>query len=359
MSAWLCGRLSYECINGLEGGFDGDAAVVHGLVDGERQGKTLDRVGIGGEDFVGVDFAADGVDERLVAVETIIVGRRSCEDLVGLFDAVVAAEADGHFALAGIDVDVARAIAEATCVERADDAVGERHDRGRGVFDVVVGNVRDDAFTASGLYLDDVAEEITAEIVVVDCLLDDLTTGLFLSAPPPDHRETAEAVGGQHGDFVAADFRSDVALDEIEGVGVAALEADGRDELLLLDARENLLGILEVERHRFLAEERDAFVDGDEFHAVMGARLDADVDGVQFFLFEHLLIIGIDVLFIESEAFRAGFGAFGDQIAGGDDLGLVLHFVVVAEMELGDTAATDETESDFLHEGSFFVWLLD
>ena len=338
----------------LEGGLDGDAAVVHGLVDGERQGKTLDRVGVGGEDLVGVDFAADGVDERLVAVEAVVVGGRTREDLVGLFNAVVAAEADGHLALAGVDVDVARAVAEATRVEGADDAVGERHDRGGGVFDVVVGNVRDDTFAAGGLDLDDVAEEIAAEVVVVDRLLDDLSAGLFLPAPPPDHREAAEAVGGQHGDFVAADFRADVALDEIKGVGIAALEADGRDELLLLDAGEDLLGVLEVERHRLLAEEGDAFVDGDEFHAIMGAGLDADVDGVQFFLFEHLRVIGIDVALVESEAIGAGLGAFGDQIAGGDDLCLVLHFVVVAEMELGDTAATDETESDFLHERSFF-----
>ena len=345
--------MSYKIFSKLQGGFDGDAAVVHGLVDGERQGKALDGVRIGGEDFVGVDFTADGVDERLVAVEAIVVGRRSREDLVGLFDAVVAAEADGHLAFAGIDVDVAGAIAETARVERADDAVGERHDRGGGVFDVVVGNVRDDAFTAGGLDFDDVAEEITAEVVVVDRLLDDLSARLFLSAPPPDHRETADTIGGQHGDFVAVDFGRDVALDEVERVGVAALEADGCDEFLLLDARENLLGVLQIKRHRFLAEERDAFVDGDEFHAVMGAGLDADVDGVQFFLFEHLLVIGIDVALVESEAFRAGLCAFGDQIAGGDDLRLVLHFVIVAEMELGDTAATDETESDFLHEGSF------
>ena len=116
-------------------------------------------------------------------------------------------------------------------------AVGERHDRGGSVFDVVVGNVRDDAFTAGGLDLDDVAEEITAEVVVVDRLLDDLSAGLFLSAPPPDHREAADAVGGQHGDFVAVDLGRDVALDEIERVGITALEADSRDELLLLDAR--------------------------------------------------------------------------------------------------------------------------
>ncbi len=308
----FCGLLSYKCFNKLESGLDGDAAIVHGLVDGERQGKTLDGVGIGGEDFVSIDFAADCVDERLVAIETIVVGRRSREDLIGLFNAVIAAKADGHLAFAGIDVDVARAAAEATCVERADDAVGERHDRGGGVFDVVVGNVRDDAFAAGGLDLDDVAEEITAEVVVVDGLLDDLSAGLFLSTPPPDHGETAEAVGGQHGDFVAVDFGRDVALDKIEGVGITALEADGRDEFLLLDARENFFRILKIKRHRLLAEERNAFVDGDEFHAVMGAGLDADVDGVQLFLFEHLFIIGIDVALVESEAFRAGLCAFGD-----------------------------------------------
>ena len=308
----FCGRLSYKCFNKLESGLDGDAAIVHGLVNGERQGKTLDGVGIGGEDFVGVDFAADGVDERLVAIETIVIGRRSREDLIGLFDAVVAAEANGHLAFTGIDVDVARAIAEATRVERADDAVGERHDRGGGIFDVVVGNIRDDAFTAGGLDLDDVAEEIAAEVVVVDGLFDDLSAGLFLSAPPPDHRETAETVGGQHGDFVAVDFGRDVALDEIECIGITALEANGRDELLLLDARENFLGVLKIKRHRLLAEERNAFVDGDEFHAIMGARLDADVDGVQFFFFEHLLIIGIDVALVKSKTFRASLCAFGD-----------------------------------------------
>ncbi len=355
----FCGRLSYKCFNKLESGLDGDAAIVHGLVDGERQGKALDGVGVGGEDFVSVDFATDGVDKRLIAIETIVVGRRSREDLIGFFNAVVAAEADGHLTFAGIDVDVARAIAEATCVERTDDAVGERHDRGGSIFDVVVRNVRDDAFTAGGLDLNDVAEKIAAKVVVVNRLLDDLTAGLFLTTPPPNHREATETVGGQHGDFVAFDFRSDVALDEIERVGITALEADGRDELLFLDASENLLRILEIERHWLLAEERDAFVDGDEFHAVMGTWLNADVDGVQFFLFEHLLIIGIDVFFIESEAFCASFCTFGDQIAGSDNLRLVLHFVIVAEMEMGDTAATDETESDFLHEGSFFVLLLD
>ena len=191
----FCGRFSYRCFNELESGLDRDATVVHGLVDGERQGKALDGIGIGGENLVSVDFATDSVDKRLVAIETIVVGRRSREDLIGLFNAVVTAEADGHLAFAGIDVDVARAAAEATSIERADDAVGERHDRGGCIFDVVVGNVRNDAFTAGGLDLDDVTEEITAEVVVVDGLFDDLSAGLFLSAPPPDHRETAEAIG--------------------------------------------------------------------------------------------------------------------------------------------------------------------
>ena len=121
--------------------------------------------------------AAHQIDEGLIALHAVVVARFARDGHVGLGDGVVAADGVVDFAaILRVGVDAVFARAEATCVEGADLAVCEGENGGGAVLDVVVFDVGDDAPAACGLHEHDVAEEVAADVEVMDGLLDGLAT---------------------------------------------------------------------------------------------------------------------------------------------------------------------------------------
>ena len=77
----------------------------------------------------------------------------------------------------------------------------------------------------------------------------------------------------------------------------------------------------------------------------MGAWLHADVARIQFFLGEHFVVV---LVLAAAKTVRRGLGALREQVARRNDLRLLFELVVMAEVVLGNAAASDETDFDLL-----------
>ena len=185
------------------------------------------------------------------------------------------------------------------------------------------------------------AEQAAEDVVVVDGLLDHLAAGMLVLAPPPDHGQAAQAGADHHADVLAVQ----PCLDPRDGVHVAALEADAADQALVGDGVAHVFGVGQIQGHGLLDEEVDTTLDGHHLHAVMGAGLHADIDRIQLLALEH---VGVGGVGCGVEARGRAIRLLLDQVANGDHVHFVdlLH---VPEVELGDTATTDESDFDLVH----------